>query len=175
MVVNEETDFAYSVGAVPRNDKCKSGLIFIDLKNPENKRLVQQKMKEVMDNDRATHTILPLSKFNLMQITRERVRPEIAIATGETCPTCGGTGEITASLLLIDEIEQDLTHLLNTHSSLRLYCHPIIGAYLKKGFPSLRMKWFFKYKKWIRIYQNEDFGITDYKFFDENDEEIKID
>lgn len=148
---------------------------FIDMKIQENKRAVQAKMQQVMENDRATHTILPLSKFNLMQITRERVRPEINISTTETCPTCGGTGEINASLLLIDEIEQDLTHLLNTHSSLRLYCHPIIGAYLKKGFPSLRMRWFMKYKKWIRIYQNEDFGITDYKFFDENDEEIKID
>jgi len=148
---------------------------FIDMKNQENKRLVQQKMKEAMDSDRATHTILPLSKFNLMQITRERVRPEINISTTETCPTCGGSGEVNASLLLIDEIEQDLTHLLNTHTKLKLYCHPIIGAYLKKGFPSLRMRWFMKYKKWIRIYQNEDFGITDYKFFDDNDEEIKID
>ncbi|HWB63608.1 MAG TPA: ribonuclease E/G, partial [Chitinophagales bacterium] len=147
---------------------------FIDMKNPENKRILQQKMKEVMDNDRATHTILPLSKFNLMQITRERVRPEINISTTEKCPTCGGTGEITASLLLIDEIEEDLGHLLTTHRSLKLYCHPIIGAYLRKGFPSLRARWFFKHKKWVRIFVNEDFGITDYKFFDENDEEIKL-
>jgi ribonuclease G len=148
---------------------------FIDMKKQENKKELEHKMKEIMEIDRATHTILPLSKFNIMQITRERVRPEINIATAETCPTCGGTGEITASILLIDEIEQDLTHLLNTHTSLKLYCHPIIDAYLRKGFPSLRMNWFFKYKKWINIYQNEDFGITDYKFFDANDEEIKID
>jgi ribonuclease G len=147
---------------------------FIDMKNPENKRILQQKMKEVMDTDRATHTILPLSKFNLMQITRERVRPEINISTTESCPTCGGTGEINASLLLIDEIEEDLKHLLNSHKRLKLYCHPIIGSYLRKGFPSLRMKWYFDYRKWIRIFENEDFGITDYKFFDEHDEEIKL-
>ncbi len=148
---------------------------FIDMKNQDNKKLLQQKMKEVMELDRATHTILPLSKFNLMQITRERVRPEINIATTERCPTCGGTGEINASLLLIDEIEGDLKHLLNTHTKLTLYCHPIIGAYLRKGLPSLRMKWLFTYKKWISIYPNENLGITDYKFFDSNDEEIKID
>ena len=148
---------------------------FIDMKNPENKKELQQKMKEVMEIDRATHTILPLSKFNLMQITRERVRPEINIATTEACPTCGGTGQITASLLLIDEIEDELNHLLNTHTTLKLYCHPIVAAYLKKGFPSLRTKWMLKYKKWISIYQNENLGITDYKFFDLNDEEIKID
>lgn len=146
---------------------------FIDMKNPNNKLLVMQKLKEVMDNDRATHTILPLSKFNLMQITRERVRPEINIATTESCPSCGGTGQISASLLLIEEIEEELKHLLNTHSRLKLYCHPIVAAYLKKGFPSLRTKWIFRYKKWISIHPNEDFGITDYKFFDDNDEEIK--
>ncbi len=148
---------------------------FIDMKNPDNKRILQQKMKEVMDSDRATHTILPLSKFNLMQITRERVRPEVNISTTEKCPTCGGTGEINASLLLIDEMEEDLNHLLNTHTTLKLYCHPIFAAYLQKGFPSRRMNWFIKYKKWVRIYQNEDFAITEYKFFDDNDEEIKID
>jgi ribonuclease G len=148
---------------------------FIDMRNPDNKRALYEKMKEVMSLDRATHTILPLSKFNIMQITRERVRPEINIATTESCPTCGGTGQINASLLLIDEMVGDLEHLLNTHSKLKLYCHPIIGAYLRKGFPSMRMRWFFKYKKWISIYPNEDFGITEYKFFDDNDEEIKID
>ena len=147
---------------------------FIDMKNPDNKRTLQNKMREVMERDRATHTILPLSKFNLMQITRERVRPEINITTTESCPTCAGTGQITASLLLIDEMEEDLNHLLNTHSKLKLYCHPIIGAYLQKGFPSLRTKWFFKYKRWVSIFANEDLGITDYKFFDENDEEIKL-
>lgn len=148
---------------------------FIDMKNPDNKKLVQQRLMDAMQPDRATHTVLPLSKFNLMQITRERVRPEINITTTEKCPTCAGTGEINASLLLLDEMVNDLEHLVNTHTKLKLYCHPIFAAYLKKGFPSLRTKWFFKYKKWIAIHPNEDFGITDYKFFDDNDEEIKLD
>lgn len=147
---------------------------FIDMKNPDNKKVLYGKMKEFMQNDRATHTILPLSKFNIMQITRERVRPEINISTTEACPTCGGTGQINASLLLIDGIEEDLDHLLNTHKKLKLYCHPIIAAYLKKGFPSLRMKWFLNKKRWVSITPNEDFGITEYKFFDDNDEEIKL-
>ena len=148
---------------------------FIDMKNQENKKILQNRVKEIMDSDRATHTILPLSKFNLMQITRERVRPEINIATAEACPTCGGTGEITSSLLLMDEVESDLTHLIDNHKTLKLYCHPIVGAYLRKGFPSLRTKWLFKHKKWISIHPSETLGITDYKFFDVNDEEIKID
>jgi len=148
---------------------------FIDLKNPDNKRILQDKMRDLMELDRATHTILPLSKFNLMQITRERVRPEIAIKTTEQCPTCGGTGTIGSSLLLIDEIQADLDHLLNSHSTLKLYVHPIVEAYFKKGFPSIRTKWLLKYKRFIKIYSNETLGITEYQFFDENDEEIKLD
>lgn len=146
---------------------------FIDMKNPENKKVLFQKMKDVMEYDRATHTILPLSKFNIMQITRERVRPEINITTTEACPTCGGSGQVGSSLLILDLLEEDLANLVNTHSSLKLYCHPIYAAYLKKGFPSKRMRWFFKYKKWVSIQASENLGMTDYKFFDGNDEEIK--
>lgn len=146
---------------------------FIDMKNPDNKKVLFEKMKEVMEHDRATHTILPLSKFNIMQITRERVRPEINITTTEACPTCGGTGQVGSSLLIIDQIEEDLNTLVNSHSSLKLYCHPIYAAYLKKGFPSKRMNWLFKYKKWISIQPSENLAMTDYKFFDSNDEEIK--
>lgn len=148
---------------------------FIDMKNPDNKKVLFEKMKEVMEHDRATHTILPLSKFNIMQITRERVRPEINIITTEACPTCGGTGQVGSSLLIIDQIEEDLNTLVNSHSSLKLYCHPIYAAYLKKGFPSKRMNWLFKYKKWISIQPSENLAMTDYKFFDSNDEEIKTD
>jgi len=148
---------------------------FIDMKNPDNKKVLFEKMKEVMEHDRATHTILPLSKFNIMQITRERVRPEINIITTEACPTCGGTGQVGSSLLIIDQIEEDLNTLVNSHSSLKLYCHPIYAAYLKKGFPSKRMRWLFKHKKWINIQASENLAMTDYKFFDSNDEEIKTD
>jgi ribonuclease G len=145
---------------------------FIDLKSAENKRLVQDRMRELMETDKATHTILPLSKFNLMEITRERVRPEVEINTSEECPTCGGTGSIKSSLLLIDDIENDLFHVLNTHKTVKLFVHPIIEAYLKKGFPSFRLQWSWKFKKYIRIYANENLTFNDYKFFDTNDEEI---
>ena len=148
---------------------------FIDMKSPDHKRVLQDKMRDFMQHDKATHTILPLSKFNIMQVTRERVRPEVNIITSEDCPTCGGSGTITSSLLLIDEIQNDLDHLLTTHQKLKLYVHPIIAAYLKRGFPSLRIKWLLKYKRFIPIFTNENFPIMDYKFFDERDEEIKID
>ncbi|MFN8276955.1 MAG: Rne/Rng family ribonuclease [Chitinophagales bacterium] len=145
---------------------------FIDMKNPEFKRQVQERLRVAMEQDKATHTILPLSKFNILQLTRERVRPEVNIVTEEECPTCGGSGKIGSPLLILDEIQSDVGHLLETHPDLRLYLHPIMAAYLKKGFPSIRMRWFFQYKRWVRIYTNENFPLTEYKFFDAHDEEI---
>ncbi len=145
---------------------------FIDMKSSENKRLVFEKMRELMTSDKATHTILPLSKFNLMEITRERVKPEIQINTSDECPTCAGSGTIKSTLLLSDDIESDLTHILQTQSKVKLYVHPIIEAYLKRGLFSIRANWSWKFKQWIRIYPNENISFNDYKFFDENDEEI---
>jgi ribonuclease G len=148
---------------------------FIDMKVAEHKQELFTQMREFMEIDRATHTILPLSRFNIMQITRERVRPEINIVTTEVCPTCAGSGAIQSSLLLLDEIEADLLTLTQAHRSLKLYVHPIVEAYLKKGFPSIRLKWWWKFKSYIKIYSNESLSFTDYKLFDEHEEEIKLD
>ena len=145
------------------------------MKVADHKQELYQAMKTFMEGDRATHTLLPLSRFNIMQITRERVRPEISITTTEVCPTCAGSGAIQSSLLLHDEIEADLQVLTQTHQSLKLYVHPIVQAYLKKGFPSIRMKWWWKYRMYIKIYSNESLAFMDYQFFDENDEEVKLD
>ena len=85
---------------------------FIDMKNPDNKKLIYKIMKDEMEDDKAKSTVLPLSKFGLMQITRERVRPQMNIATKEVCPACNGTGKITASILVSDLIEKNIEHLL---------------------------------------------------------------
>jgi ribonuclease G len=147
---------------------------FIDMKKPEHKKQVFQSMKEFMDPDKATHTILPLSKFNLMQITRQRVRPEVKITTNEVCPTCLGTGKIQSSLLLEDEIERNIKTLSAKHAKLTIQLHPFMAAYFKKGFPSRRMNWFFDYKKWINIQEMHDFALTEYSFLDENEIEIEL-
>ncbi len=145
---------------------------FIDMRRSENKKALYDKMKMFMANDRAQHTILPLSKFGLMQITRQRVRPEIEINTTEKCPTCNGTGTIDASILILDGIERDLDFILSSKpkAKLSIKVHPFLEAYLTKGWPSLRMKWFLKYNKWIKIYKDEDFSMLQYRFFDQDDE-----
>ena len=147
---------------------------FIDMKNPANKKKVYQTMKNAMRNDRAKHTILPISKFGLMQITRQRVKPELNIVTSEVCPACLGTGNIEPSVLVIDEIERELENLVQKlhYKHLKLHVHPFIEAFLKKGFMSKQLMWFKKYNRWIKIYKNNDYQIVEYHFFDKNDEEI---
>ena len=149
---------------------------FIDMKRPENRKLLFEKMREEMKDERAKHVILPLSKFGILQITRQRVRPEINIATLENCPTCNGTGKINASILVSDTIESSLDFLLNKQNekNISLVVHPYLQAYFTKGFPSRRAKWYLKYKKWIKIQQDTSMGITEFRFRNEHGVDIEV-
>ncbi|MGZ3940395.1 MAG: Rne/Rng family ribonuclease, partial [Flavisolibacter sp.] len=124
---------------------------FIDMKLPENKKRLVEKMEEFMRPDRAKHAVLPISKFGLMQITRQRMKPEMNINTQEVCPTCNGTGKIASTLILEDEIEKNLNYLItHKHRNLTLNVHPIVYAYLTKGWMwSRASKWKRKFKEKI--------------------------
>ncbi len=150
---------------------------FIDMRKQENKVALYKSMKEFMTNDRAQHTILPLSKFGLMQITRQRTRPEIEIDTAEVCPTCQGSGKINASILITDDIERDLNYIMTSRpkSKMSLHVHPFVHSYLKQGLPSIQMKWYLKYNKWIKIVSENDFHFNQYMFFDKYNDEIRLD
>lgn len=149
---------------------------FIDMRNSANKTSLFNKMREFMEKDRAQHTVLPLSKFGLMQITRQRTRPEVHIDTAETCYLCQGTGKINPSVLILDDIERDIDYIIQSRpkSKIKLVCNQYIYAYLKQGFPSIRMNWYKKYRKWIALSANTDFHLHQYKFYDETDDEIRL-
>ena len=149
---------------------------FIDLKDANNRMFVYNTMKEHMAKDRARHTILQLSKFNLMQITRERTSPEIAININEECPACHGTGKIGASVLIVDEIEIKLNNILaEKKQKISVFTHPYIAAYLQSGlFSSMQWNWFWKYKQWIPVYANEEYHLTEYHFIDKLGEEVLL-
>jgi ribonuclease G len=149
---------------------------FIDMRDAEHRKQLVTAMRKHMKSDRAQHTVLPLSKFGLMQITRQRVRPEVKITTAEKCPTCGGTGKVNATILLTDDVERDLNFIMEARpkAKLKLKVHPFIAAYLKKGMPSLQMKWYLKHYRWLQIQADNDFPITTYKFYDGADDEIKL-
>jgi ribonuclease G len=149
---------------------------FIDMRQGENKQELYKAMREFMKNDRAQHTVLPLSKFGLMQITRQRVRPAVKIDTSEQCPVCKGSGKSISSLLITDYIERDLNYIFqsNLKRNLILKTHPFIKAYLTEGWPSRRMKWFFQYRKWIKIIEDSNFDLFTYKFYDDSSDEIRL-
>ena len=149
---------------------------FIDMRGIDNKKLIYNKVKEEMESDKAKHTILPLSKFGLMQITRERVRPQMNIATKEVCPTCNGSGKIEASILVTDKIEEHVRHLFENQNEKKLVLalHPFLFAYYTKGFISKRMKWYFKYKRPVELIKDSSLAITEYKFLNPDGEEIEL-
>ncbi|RVU25934.1 Rne/Rng family ribonuclease [Sandaracinomonas limnophila] len=149
---------------------------FIDMKKAENRKKIQDLMRDEMRPDRSKYTILPLSKFGLMQITRQRVRPEMNVSTVESCPTCGGTGTITASIAVSEIIAQHVEHLVSKQNEkdLTILVHPFLFAYFTKGFPSIRMKWFFKFKTWIKLREDSSLGLTDFKFLNRNEDEIEL-
>jgi ribonuclease G len=149
---------------------------FIDMRGLDNKKLIYNTVKEEMEADKAKHTILPLSKFGLMQITRERVRPQMNIATKEVCPTCNGSGKIEASILVTDKIEEHVSHLFQkqNETKLTLALHPFLHAYYTKGIISKRMRWFFKYKKTVELIRDSSLAITEYKFLNKDGEEIEL-
>ncbi|MBW3467381.1 Rne/Rng family ribonuclease [Arthrospiribacter ruber] len=149
---------------------------FIDMKKAENKKAIYDAMKNEMKDDRSKHTVLPLTKFGLMQITRQRVRPEVNIVTKETCPSCNGTGKIQASILVADQLEKDLEHIatIQNVSDIHIGLHPYLFAYFTNGMISKRVRWFFKYFKWVKLIKDSSLPVTEYKFLDASGEEIEL-
>ena len=149
---------------------------FIDMRVAEHKKILLKVMRDAMRRDRAQHTILPLSKFGLMQITRQRVRPEVKINTEEVCPSCNGNGKINPSILLTDNIDRDLEFILQSrpNSKLKVKVHPYIHAFLTKGFPSRQMNWYLKFFKWVTVMSDGNYPVTQYTFYDKNDDEIRL-
>ncbi len=149
---------------------------FIDMNKPEHRQQLVDHMREVMANDRARHNILPLSKFGLMQITRQRVRPALDITTEETCPSCFGKGEVQPSLLFTDKLEEKIDYLVN-HLQVKkfvMYVHPYVEAYIKKGVFSLYGKWRRKYGRTVKVVADESLQYLQYKVIDDNDKEIDL-
>ncbi len=149
---------------------------FIDMHKAPNRKDLFDYLRSEMNYDRAKHTILPPSKFGLVQITRQRVRPEMNIVTNEKCPACDGTGEIKASIVLLDDIVANLDYILNEQAEkgITLCVHPYVGAYIRKGLISMQIKWFFKYNQWIKLKEVSSYHLTEYHFLSAKEEEIKL-
>jgi len=141
---------------------------FIDMNLAEDRQMLYERMCENMKKDRARHNILPLSKFGLMQITRQRVRPAMDVAVEESCPTCHGTGKIKSSILFTDQLESKIDQLVNKIGIKRftLHVHPYVAAYINQGVISLKRRWQMKYGLGIRIVASQKLAFLQYEFYD---------
>lgn len=149
---------------------------FIDMAMQEHRQALYDHMKEVMANDRARHNILPLSKFGLMQITRQRVRPALDIVTAETCPSCFGKGEVQSSILFTDKLEEKIEYLVENLkvNKFVMYIHPYVEAYIKKGIFSIYSKWRRKYGRGVKVVADESLAYLQYRVFDADKNEIDL-
>lgn len=149
---------------------------FIDMHETENRQKLFDRMRESMSDDRAKHNILPLSKFGLMQMTRQRVRPVTHIDIEETCPTCFGTGHTKPSILFTDQLENKIDFLVNKLkvNDFALHLHPYVDAFISKGLISLKWQWKVKYGKGCKIMASQKLGFLQYKFYDKKGNEINL-
>ena len=142
---------------------------FIDMHLAEDRQMLYERMCKNMQKDRARHNILPLSKFGLMQITRQRVRPAMDVNVEEDCPTCNGTGKIRSSILFTDQLERKIYRLINKIGITKFYLHvhPYVAAYINKGFLSLKRKWQIKYGFGIHVIPSQKLAFLQYEFYDD--------
>ena len=149
---------------------------FIDMKLAEDRQQLYEHMCELMKRDRARHNILPLSKFCLMQITRQRVRPVMDVAVEEACPTCQGTGQIKSSFLFHKVLEGKIKFLYYKLGIKRftLHVHPYVYAYLNQGLISLCRKWQFKYGLGVKVIPSQKLAFLQYEFYDKDGQEIDM-
>lgn len=146
---------------------------FVDMANPENRKKLYDVMCEEMKKDKTRHTVLPLSKFGLMQITRQRLRPAVEVDVQERCPLCDGTGKIKSSLVVIDEIEADIKYQVGHNGArrIRVTAHPYVQAYLTRGFISQRLRWMLKYRCWISVKSDSNMSLLGFSINGNNDEQ----
>ena len=178
----EENAFMVNMGAaeeLARQFRLRDmgGIIvidFIDMDKAEHRQELYEHMTELMKNDRAKHNILPLSKFGLMQITRQRVRPAMDMHVDEVCPTCFGKGTIKSSILFTDTLENKIDYIVNNLGlkKFKLYVNPYVEAFITKGLFSLALRWQMKYGFGFKIIANQALGFLQYQFVDAKGDEI---
>lgn len=149
---------------------------YIDMAQADHRQALYDHMREVMAKDRARHNILPLSKFGLMQITRQRVRPALDIVTTESCPSCHGKGEVQPSLLFTDMLKDKIDYLFHSLKITQfvMYVHPFVDAYLKKGLISEYSRWRMEYGFKFKIVADQSLAYLEYRVFDKNKNEIDL-
>jgi len=139
---------------------------FIDLEEEKNKKKIFDELKKEFRRDRAKVTILPMSDFGLVQITRQRVRQNIMQTMKEVCPYCLGSGLLTKHSHIVYDLEEWVKKFKKTSSEKRLIlkCHPLFAARLREGKDGSIFKLQLKYFVRIKIEEDNNMQIGHLKF-----------
>lgn len=107
---------------------------FIDMRTQRDREAVQKAMAKYVEQDRAKTRLLPISKFGLMEMTRQREHESVKDAVYDPCPYCDGTGRVKSPVSMSVEIQRRLKELLKRKSrnmSVRVIMHPTVLMRLK--------------------------------------------
>lgn len=134
---------------------------FIDMRQPEHRQLVYERLREAMRADRAKHVLLPMSEFGLVQITRQRRRAPTEILESSPCPACHGSGRLSYTDFPLHHLEEQLRYHSEQYPRvpLRLQVHPLIFAYWRDRFV-WRGKWIWNLipHRWVLVETNAELG-----------------
>ncbi|HAV23058.1 MAG: ribonuclease G [Ignavibacteria bacterium RIFCSPLOWO2_02_FULL_55_14] len=144
---------------------------FIDLDDERNRKKVYDEMKKEMKRDRAKVTVLPMTEFGLVQITRQRIRQTVSMSFSEACPTCGGTGMVQSKNTTINEIERWIRRFSTERKGWRveLRVNPSIAEHLTHGTISRLTKIQIKFLVKVKLIADQNIASDDFKFFSARD------
>ncbi len=140
---------------------------FIDLEDERNKRKVYEELRKEFRRDRAKATILPMTEFGLVQITRQRIRQSIMQSFSETCPVCAGTGFVQSRATVLTDITGWLGRFKSEGRGrrLKLIVHPYIASYLREGKPSHLFDLMWKNKLLIKLQPDASVPVNSFKTY----------
>jgi ribonuclease G len=150
---------------------------FIDMQNKDNQKKLHDALRDAMKDDKAKHNVLAPSRFGVVEITRERVKPVTQVQTTEKCPSCHGKGVVEASVLYTDQLENEV-RVLGQEMGVKefvMQVHPMVEAYLTKGWwNNLKKSWQKKYGVKIKLEASTSSELLQSKYFSTKGEEILI-
>ncbi|MBM4162382.1 MAG: ribonuclease E/G, partial [Ignavibacteria bacterium] len=140
---------------------------FIDLEDEKNRKKIYDEMKKELRKDRAKMTVLPLTEFGLMQITRQRIRQNVQLSLSDTCPTCGGTGLVQSKTTTLNQIERWIRRFKSESREFRLELrvNPNVASFLSHGAISRLTKIMFKFFVKIKLVPDAALPMDEFRFF----------
>ena len=144
---------------------------FIDMRYRRNQRRVLDTLKEAMKEDSAKCTILGMSDFGLVEMTRQRTRESLIQTLFTHCPYCNGKGIIKNFESLTIELERAINKLISQQKEqkLEIVIHPQMDEFLNRGDKNLLSKLAKQWKGEISFKTNDELHLNSFEFYNLDD------